>query len=72
VIDPARRQRIIARALELRHATPDQEATTTWTQRELQQATARNRTAVATTLHQHRPSPVMAADRQIADWEAEP
>jgi hypothetical protein len=71
VIDPQRRQRIIARALQLRHAIPDQEATTiTWTRRQLQQATARNRTAVAAALHAHRPE--MAADRQIADWEAEP
>jgi hypothetical protein len=72
VIDPARRQRIIDRALELRHATPEQEATTTWTHHHLQQATARNRTAVIAALHALRTAPAIAADRQIADWEAEP
>jgi Zn-dependent oligopeptidase len=72
VIEPRHRQRIIARALELRHATASEQAFTTWTHRQLQQAAARNRTAVIAALQAHRASPVKSADRQIADWEAEP
>jgi Zn-dependent oligopeptidase len=72
VIDPQRRQRIIARALELRHATAQQQTTATWTHHQLQQATARNRTAVIAALHALRTAPAIAADRQITDWEAEP
>jgi hypothetical protein len=71
VIDPARRQRIIARALELRHATAAQPIAT-WTHCQLQQASARNWAAVAAALLARRASSEMAADRQVADWEAEP
>jgi hypothetical protein len=71
-MDPARRRRIIDRALELRHTTARQQATATWTHHQLQQATARNRIAVIAALHAYRTAPAIAADRQIADWEAEP
>jgi hypothetical protein len=64
-------QRLIRRALELRHASTASRSPT-WARDQLEQATARNHYALAAVLVAHRVEPETPADRQLEDREAEP
>jgi len=69
--DPLFRQRLIRRALHLRHATTAPPRPT-WTREQIEQAAARNRRALAAALPAYRIDPHTPADPCLEDREAEP